>query len=139
MRINRKYVYLGTVALWLFAVGCRNETSDMLKGKWQLKTVEQAGAVSTVDTVWYNFQSESLFMYQIYFAGKDSFVHQYGFKTQPETRTLQLELISNPRSLKTFLPATDWEDGIRTFNVKKITGNRLVLSGDGKEYVFIRF
>jgi hypothetical protein len=110
----------------------------MLKGKWQLKTVEQAGAISTVDTVWYNFQSESLFMYQIYYAEKDSFVHQYGFKTQPEARTLQLELISNPHPLKTFLPATDWEEGIRTFTIKKNTGNRLVLAGDGKDYVFIK-
>jgi hypothetical protein len=140
MRINRKYACVGTIVLWLLAGGCRKEeTGNMLKGKWQLKTVEEAGAVSTVDTVWYNFQSESLFMYQIYFAEKDSFAHQYGFKTQPEAHTLQLELISNPHPLKAFLSATDWKEGIRTFTIKKITGNRLVLSGDGKEYVFIRF
>ncbi|MDR2119712.1 MAG: lipocalin-like domain-containing protein [Tannerella sp.] len=139
MRISKKCAYLFTGILWLFASGCRNEASDMLKGKWQLKTVKHAGVFSTADSVWYNFQSESIFMYQIYSAEKDSFTHQYGFKTQIEVRTLQLELISYPRPIATFLPATDWKDRIRIFTIKKITGNELVLSGDEKEYIFIKF
>jgi hypothetical protein len=120
--------------------GCGHETHDMLKGKWQLKTVEQAGTTATVDTVWYNFQSESIFMYQIYSAARDTFAHQYGFKTHPGgERTLLLELISYPIPLDRFLPATDWEERTRAFTIESVTRNRLVLAGEGKIYSFEKF
>ncbi|MDR1408604.1 MAG: lipocalin-like domain-containing protein [Tannerella sp.] len=139
MRINIKNPYFWAALLLICTNGCKNETGDLLKGKWQLKTVEQAGEISPVDTVWYNFQSESIFMYQVYSAEKDRFMIQYGFKTQPGERTLQLELISNPNPMNTFLPVTDWETHIRTFTVEKVTGNKLVLAGGGKKYVFEKF
>jgi hypothetical protein len=127
------------VSVLLTLTGCQKELSRQLQGKWQLKTVEQAGQVSDVDTVWYNFQSEALFMYQIYHADKDSFSHMYGYKSQPEENRILLELISYPRPVGEFLPLTDWEDRSRTFTVEKINGQRLVLHSDGKTYEFIRF
>lgn len=127
------------VSVLLTLTGCQKELSRQLQGKWQLKTVEQAGQVSDVDTVWYNFQSKSLFMYQIYHADKDSFSHMYGYKSQPEENRILLELISYPRPVGEFLPLTDWEDRSRTFTVEKINGQRLVLHSDGKTYEFIRF
>jgi len=140
MCATKKWLYF-LVAIFLFFVcgGCRKETSDLLKGKWQLKTVEIAGIISAVDTVWYNFQSESLFMYQVYYAEKDSFTYQYGFKTHSDGHTLLLELTSYPRPVKNFLPVTDWEDYIRTFTVEKIEREKLILVGGEKKYVFEKF
>lgn len=130
---------MAIVCVLLMQAGCQKELSRQLQGKWQLKTVEQSGQVSSVDTVWYNFQSESLFMYQIYHAGKDSFSHMYGYKSQPEENRILLELTSYPRPVSEFLPLTDWEDRSRMFTVEKITGKRLVLHSDSKTYEFIRF
>jgi hypothetical protein len=119
--------------------GCQKELIRQLQGKWQLKTVEEAGQVSNVDTVWYNFQSEALFMYQIYHVEKDSFSHMYGYKSHPEENTIHLELISYPRPVAEFLPLTDWESRSRTFTVKKINSKRLVLYSDNKTYEFVQF
>ena len=56
---------IGMLLIAWLCVACRHEISDRLMGKWQLQTVEAQGSIAQVDTVWYNFQSESLFMYQI--------------------------------------------------------------------------
>ncbi|MDR3193798.1 MAG: lipocalin-like domain-containing protein [Tannerella sp.] len=137
--MNRKRLWgLAICVLWA-VTGCREELNRQLQGKWQLKTVERAGYVSKVDTVWYNFQSESLFMYQIYRADRDTFMHLYGFKTRPEENGIQLELISYPSPVEAFLPFTDWKERIRTFTVEKINGKRLVLHGDDATYEFVQF
>ncbi|MDR1454520.1 MAG: lipocalin-like domain-containing protein [Tannerella sp.] len=128
-----------SVCLLLTLASCQKELTRQLQGKWQLKTVEEAGHVSNVDTVWYNFQSEALFMYQIYHANKDSFSHMYGYRSQPAENRIQLELISYPRPVDEFLPLTDWKDRSRTFTVEKINGKRLVLYSDNKTYGFIQF
>jgi hypothetical protein len=137
--MNRKSIW-GMIASMLLAVtGCQKEVGEQLQGKWQLKTVEQSGRVTSVDTVWYNFQSESLFMYQVYWAERDSFVHQYGYKTQPGADVIRIELTNYPRPKGDFLPFTDWENEVRVFSVEKISGKRLVLQCENRTYHFIRF
>ena len=123
----------------LFLAGCEKEVSDQLKGKWQLKTIEEAGYTTPVDTVWYNFQSESLFMYQIYHLQADTFSWIYGYKTQPESNIIKLELLDWTISVIDFLPFTDWKEPDRTFSVEKINRKTLVLKGDNKTYTFDRF
>jgi hypothetical protein len=118
---------------------CEKEVSDQLKGKWQLKTVEEAGRLTPVDTVWYNFQSESLFMYQIYHPQVDTFSWIYGYKTQPESNIILLELPNWTIPVIDFLPLTDWNGPVRTFSVDKINRKTLVLKGDDKTYSFDRF
>ncbi|MDR2764507.1 MAG: lipocalin-like domain-containing protein [Tannerella sp.] len=137
--MNTKGFWRMVLCALLMLTSCQKELTKQLHGKWQLKTIEQAGHVSNVDTVWYNFQSEALFMYQIYHVDKDSFSHLYGYKSQPEENKIHLELISYPRPVGEFLPLTDWEDRSRTFTVEKINGKRLVLYSDNKTYEFIQF
>jgi hypothetical protein len=78
-------------------------------------------------------------MYQVYHSDSDTFTHQYGFKTQPEESTLQLELFSSPGPVENFLPMTDWNKSTRTFTVDKINGKHLILSSEEKTYTFVRF
>ncbi|MDR1676499.1 MAG: lipocalin-like domain-containing protein [Tannerella sp.] len=137
--MNTKGFWSAAVCVLLTLTGCQKELMRQLQGKWQLKSVEQSGHVYRVDTVWYNFQSEALFMYQIYHVDKDSFSHLYGYRNHPEENRVHLELISYPRPVGEFLPLTDWEDRQRTFTVEKINSKRLVLYSDHKTYEFIRF
>jgi len=137
--MNRK-IFTG-MAVWviLLLAACEKEVSDQLKGKWQLKTVEAAGRITPVDTVWYNFQSESLFMYQIYHPAVDTFSWTYGFKTQPESHIIQLEIINWVILKEDFLPFTDWKESVRTFSVDKINRKQLILKSEDKIYAFDRF
>ncbi|MDR0349097.1 MAG: lipocalin-like domain-containing protein [Tannerella sp.] len=136
--MNRQFFYLIASTLLAFA-GCQQNVNSRLQGKWQLKTVEHEGIVTSVDTVWYNFQSESLFMYQVFYAQKDSFMYRYGYATYPEESVLNLELESYAGPLNTFLPYTDWRDYKRTFSIDKIKGKQLVLRDQDKIYSFKKF
>ena len=142
LRITKKInlrSYCLTICLCLFFTGCEKEISDQLKGKWQLKTIETAGRLTPVDTVWYNFQSESLFMFQIYHPDANTFSWMYGYKTQPGKNIIQLELINSTIAKEDFLPYTDWKGAVRSFTVDKINRKQLVLKGDDKTYSFDRF
>ena len=136
--ISRSYG-LTVICLCLFFTGCEKEVSDQLKGKWQLKTIEDAGHLTSVDTVWYNFQSESLFMYQIYHPETDEYSWIYGYKLQPESHIIQLELTDWTISVADILPRTDWKELVRIFTIDKINRKQLVLKGDDKTYTFDRF
>jgi hypothetical protein len=136
-----KNIYISfIVSIFLLSfTACEKEINDQLKGKWQLKTIEEAGRITSVDTVWYNFQSESLFMYQIYQPAIDTYLHTYGYKIQPESHIIQLEIISWTILKEDFLPFTDWTEPVRTFAVDKITRRQLILKSDNKTYTFDRF
>lgn len=115
-----------------------NKVEHNLEGKWQLKTVEAGGAVQTVDTVWYNFQT-SLFEYQFYVPATGNYSTNFGYKTLDGDTKLELELIIEGDPATSFLRFTDWTSPKRTFTIDKSTATRLVLSGDGKTYTFHKF
>ena len=130
---------IGAIAALLCTACSKDTTADRLKGKWQLQTVEAEGGRHRVDTVWYNFQSESLFMYQIYQPAARRYVYTYGYKTQPDDRTLRLQLANYTIKVKDFLPLTDWPSGVRTFRVEHVDGRQLRLESDGRRYMFRRY
>jgi len=138
-KMNRIKIVSFTVCIILFFTACDKEVSDRLKGKWQLKTIEESGNITPVDTVWYNFQSESLFMYQLYHPAVDTFSYTYGFKTQPESHIIRLEIISWVILKEDFLPFTDWKEPVRTFTVDRINRKQLILKSEDKTYTFDRF
>jgi hypothetical protein len=118
----------------LLAVSCKDIGNSPLKGKWQLKTVERNGVVTRVDTVWYNFQSQSLFTFQIYLAEKDSYVQSVGFRTEHDN-ILEIEMQSPE-----YFENTDWTSIKRTFIIDRCKGNELTLvSEENDVYRFIRF
>ena len=130
---------IGMLLIAWLCVACRHEVSDRLMGKWQLQTVEAQGNIAQVDTVWYNFQSESLFMYQIYRPLSNDYFYTYGYKVQPEKHTLKLELTNYTILVKDFLPHTDWPNARRTFTVDYIDGRRLILHAGDTTYTFRRY
>jgi len=121
----------------LFLLSCSTESSNLFEGKWQLQQVEEGNVTTKVDTVFYNFQS-SLFMYQILYNNAERTMSSYGFKTL-QGATLNLELTSYSQPVEQFITKTDWEKPIRSFTVEEINGKKLVLSDNGKRYIFRKF
>ncbi|GAB6395238.1 MAG: lipocalin-like domain-containing protein [Bacteroidales bacterium] len=131
MKTIIKYGWIAPLLLW---TACSKSTNSLLEGKWQLQQIEADGGVQQIDTVFYNFQT-SLFMYQIYHRSAENYSVCYGYKTLTEEGELLLELLD-----ASFLPSTDWVKSPQTFTIEKVTGSRLVLSGeDRKRYSFRKF
>lgn len=122
----------------LFVLASCDKPERQLEGKWLLKEVEENGAVTPVDTVWYNFQT-SLFQYQIYDRASDTYQVCYGYKVMNDEHSLDLELTFDYEGVRDFLPLTDWESAKRHFEIESLTGKELRLSGDGKRYLFSKF
>ena len=137
--MNGKIFVCFAFCIFLILIACDKEVSEQLKGKWQLKTIEESGFITPVDTVWYNFQSESIFMYQIYHPAVDIFSWTYGFKTQPESHIIRLEIINLTILKEDFLLLTDWDEPVRIFTVDNINRNQLILTSDNKTYTFNKF
>lgn len=121
------------LVLTLF-MACDDVTTPDLVGKWQLKTVEKNGVETAVDTVWYNFQSESVFMLQVYVPQRDTFLSLYGLKKQQEnTLSIRLEFDDH-------IEYSDWSGRNRSFTIDHLTKKELTLcSEEGYYYSFIKF
>ena len=120
--------------IFFLFVACENVTFSPLVGKWQLKTVEKNGEIILVDTVWYNFQSISIFALQIYEPQSDSYHLCEGMRTQNDN-IVSIELISD-----WIIYHTDWNSVNRSFTIEELTRKRLLLrSEEGYLYSFIYF
>ena len=121
----------------LIALSACDTMSTDLEGKWQLNQIECGGEISAVDTVWYIFQT-TLFQYQMYDQSSDRYRYSYGYNFY-EGDQLKLQLLSDPHPVGEFLPYTDWQEATRNFCVEKVTHKQLILSSEGKKYIFKKF
>jgi len=119
----------------LFFIACDNVTLSPILGKWQLKSVEKNGDVtSPVDTVWYNFQSKSIFSLQIYEPQQDLYREYVGLRTQEE-KTISISLLDEGA-----INFSDWNSTNRSFTIVDLNRKRLLLqSEEGFLYSFIKF
>jgi len=115
-------------------VACENVKFLPIAGKWQLKSVDINGNISQVDTVWYNFQSNSIFSLQLYMPEWDSYLVYTGMRTQHDN-TLSIVVTDNG-----IVDFSDWKSTNRSFTIVKINKRRLILqSEEGYVYSFIKF
>lgn len=134
--MKKKIAFLGSLLAGFLWNACDSYTTEF-EGKWQLTEVESAGVVTSVDTVWYNFQT-SLFQYQIYDRATDQYLAVHGYHTY-EDGILSLDLFQSTEAERDFLMRTDWNSAQRSFSVDEISRKKLVLSDDGKRYIFRKF
>jgi hypothetical protein len=126
--------YSLTVLVFTLFMACDALTTPDLVGKWQLKTVEKNGVETVVDTVWYNFQSESVFMLQVYVPQRDTCLSLYGLKKQQEN------VLSIRLEFDDYIEYSDWSGRNRSFTIDRLNKKRLtLLSEDGSHYSFIKF
>jgi hypothetical protein len=115
-------------------MACDDLTTPDLAGKWQLKTVEKNGVETAVDTVWYNFQSESVFMLQVYVPQRDVYLLLYGLKKQQEN------VLSVRLEFDDHIEYSDWSGRSRSFTIERLHKKGLILrSEEGYRYSFIKF
>ena len=120
--------------LLLLMIACENVTFSPLVGKWQLKTVEKNGKMESVDTVWYNFQSKSIFSIQIYAPLQDRFREYVGLRTQEE-KVMSIKL--NDIAVINY---SDWNSENRSFTIVNMDRRRLLLkSEEGYLYSFNKY
>ena len=132
----KKYILILMTSLLAIA-SCKNLSDNPLIGKWQLKSVEREGTiVSPVDTVWYNFQSQSVFLLQVYDPQIDSVRMLFGLRTQQDKIVaIQLQSV-----MYDDLNYTDWDTTERSFAVEQVNKKHLLLrSEEGYLYSFIKF
>jgi len=128
-----KHIFLLLIGCVAF-ISCDDVSFSDLPGKWQLKTVEKEGHITEVDTVWYNFQSESAFGLQVYMPENKSYKILYGMRTQ-QNNVISIELLYD-----NYAGITDWTSRQRSFTVDKVGCKQLILrSEDDAVYSFIRF
>ena len=124
----------GLFIAFLLFISCENVTFSPLVGKWQLKSVEKNGELVTVDTVWYNFQSKSIFGLQIYFPQDDKYSLYIGMRTQKDN------VVSIDMDDETIVYYFDWSSDKRSFTIEKSNRRRLELrSEEGYLYSFTKF
>ena len=134
-----KVIANGLLFLLLLLPGCSKDIDDKLEGKWQIQETEVDGVKEKTDTIFYNFQSSYLFMYQIYDKHSEAYFHIYGHKTMKENNAIYLEMTTPIDSVSPFVKRTDWDTWNKHFTVEKVTGKQLVLSSDGKRYTFRKY
>jgi hypothetical protein len=120
--------------VFVLFMACDDVTTSDLVGKWQLKTVEKNGVEMAVDTVWYNFQSESVFMLQVYVPQRDTCLSLYGMRRQlGNVLSIRLEFDE-------YIEYSDWSGRSRSFTIDQLNKKRLTLcSEEGYHYSFIKF
>ena len=129
--------YRLVIFFFLALTACENVSFSPLIGKWQLQTVEKNGEVTPVDTVWYNFQSISIFALQIYESQRDDYLLLIGLRTQ-EDKTVSIRIFDDyTDDVANF---SDWKIVNRSFTIEKLNRRRLILrSEEGYIYSFIKF
>ena len=122
------------IIAFLLFIACDDIPNSDFIGKWQLKTIERNGQEMPVDTVWYNFQSESVFSVQVYVPQKDAFYVLLGLRTQSDN------VISITLESESYLEYSDWNSTNRSFSIDKIDRKSMILrSEEGYRYSFIKF
>jgi hypothetical protein len=115
-------------------MACDSLTRTELAGKWQLKTVEKNGVETAVDTVWYNFQSKSVFAIQIYAPQRDGIYTLVGLRKQQDN------IVSIKLGSTAYIEYSDWSGINRSFTIDHLDKKRLTLrSEEGYLYSFIKF
>lgn len=102
-----------------------------------MKEMVVAGETFRVDTVFYNFQN-TLFMLQVLGNNDLEYKYRYGYKIREDNK-LSLEIIHFPGDYNVFLEKTDWKSPLRDFLIEKVSGSELILTGDDKRYIFLKF
>ena len=128
--MKRSYVLIFSL---LTFISCDDVSFAPIVGKWQLKTVVKNGEITTVDTVWYNFQNLSIFSLQIYSPQNDRYADYVGVRTQ-EDNTLSIKILDGS------FRYSDWNDTTRSFTIIKLNRRRMILqSEEGYLYTFNKY
>jgi hypothetical protein len=116
---------------------CSDDIENQIEGQWQLKTMEENGVISKVDTVFYSFMSGRVFSYTI-LLNQDETCLYYGYIDALSDKEILIKIDDEYflNKSRDFEVKSDWEEQQRIFEIQSINSKKLVLFYGGKTYSF---
>ena len=135
----KKHTFFSSLLL-CFLVSCIIRDLPDVDGMWQLKTIEnKTGDIQTIDTVYYNFQSQRLFAYtqlNTLPMQSDSTLIIYGHVCFPAKDRMFIQMDSSQEGWFWMLP---WQSQNISYFIRKLTSKEMILENEGDIYRFIKF
>jgi hypothetical protein len=121
--------------LCFWFVACSDDIESRIEGQWQLKTMEENGVVSQVDTVFYSFMRGRVFSYTLLTNPDETLVY-YGYVDNLSEEKIPINI--DNAYIDDLMKISDWQRKQRTFDVLHVNDKNLTLSADNKIYSFKR-
>jgi hypothetical protein len=134
----KKSVFL-SIALFCLLLSCSDGDLPKVNGMWQLKTIEEAGNLQTVDTVYYSFQAQQLFAFtqlNARFMQFEPTLVVYGYVEFPAENQLYIHM---DEAGGQYFPILPWHSESVTYTIRKLTSKEMILEQEAKIYRFIKF
>jgi hypothetical protein len=131
------------LAIFMFGIfSCSDDIDHKINGQWQLKTIDENGVISQVDTVFYSFQRGMIFSFTT-LVNPDSTSISYGYISFPAENELLISLDTTRNEdgylynvVGDFKELSGWDNLYNLFTIESIDNKNMVLSSDGKIYSF---
>jgi hypothetical protein len=114
---------------------CSDDIGSRIEGQWQLKTIEEDGIVSPVDTIFYSFMAGRVFSCTL-LRNPDEAGYWYGYIDALSDRQIQLSLDWNGYYAATGKVESEGGSQQRVFDILHLNGNYLTLFSDSITYSF---
>ena len=134
--------YKNIILLLLFAlsfVGCSNDIEHLISGQWQLKSIEENGKTTPVDTVFFSFQRGKIFALTV-LINPDESRQSYGYLDKVSETGLAIQI--SPHMIPEDVICYGWNpenNYLQLFSVVKQNSKTLILSANEKTYSFKKF
>ena len=124
---------------------CSNDVGHQMNGQWLLKTINENGTISQVDTVFYSFQRGSIFSFTTFLpeTNQEETTVSYGYVTLPSEKEMFIAMDTSrysPNYFKNispyFLQLSGWDNYYQLFRIEFINNDNMILSIKGKIYTF---
>ena len=142
----RKLVLIFPIFI-LFVAACSDDIDSKINGMWQLKTVEENGTISNVDTVFFGIQGGAVFSFTLLMPNDPLIesIQSYGYASFPSENEMMISMDTSKfengyfiNISGDFLKYSGWDKYCMTFDVKQIDSKYLVISERNRTYSFNR-
>ena len=134
----KKGLFSLLILLIVLLPACSDEAKHRVSGQWQLKTIDNQGMVSQVDTVFFSFQRGAVFALTVLVDAENTII-SYGYLEAPSDEYLKVSLDATNLH-RIHANAWGWNESNQyeqIFTVEKLTGKELILStDDGRVFHF---
>ncbi len=138
----KKGLFLVLLLCFIGVYSCSDDIGHQINGQWQLKTVDENGVSTKVDTIFYSFQRGSIFSFTTLVNENEAWI-SYGYVNVLSDNQLLISMDTTKNAdgnyqiiTHNFKELSGWNNLYNTFMVESIDGKNMVLSSEGKIYSF---
>ncbi len=133
----------------IIGFSCSDDIDRQVNGQWQLKTIDENGIISSVDTIYFSFQRGVIFSFT-HLRNPDEATISYGYVDYPSDHEIKISMDTTrnePGGYFTIITKEDlypfgWNESNgfqQIFNVESIDEKNMVLSQEQVIYSFRKF